>query len=141
MVALALYGLAMRIDDVSDLFRQLARRVFRGRSRFGLGFAAAAHSLIASYRNGRFPAEDIDAPLSELFGDGTMLDHAYLSSIGTRLGFPVVDVDSSRAPSTCIVTSYNGAGDERSWEDPGGQATYRVLRAEDPDGSIYARDA
>lgn len=138
MVNLALYGLGMRVDEAYDLFRQLSRRVFRGRNRFGIGFAAAAHALIASYRNGRFPAEDIDGPLSEIFGNATMLEHPYMSSIGARTGFPVVNVDTL---DTCIITSYNGVGQRQSHDDSDQKATYKVLRADGPNNDICVKDA
>jgi hypothetical protein len=140
MVSLALFGLGMRVDDVYDLFTRLSRRVFRGRNRFGVGFAAVAHSLIASYRNGQFPAQDIDGPLSEIFGDATMSDHPYMSSIGARIGFPVVDVDTSQAVSTCMITSYNGAGIGQAPDDADDQATYRVLRSDGPHNEICIKD-
>jgi hypothetical protein len=140
MVTLALFGLGMTVGEVHNLFTRLAERVFRGRPPFGFSFAASAHSLIASYRNGQFPAEDIDGPLSEIFGDATMLDHSYMSAIGARIGFPIVDVDTNRAPSTCLVTSYNGAGQVRH-SDPDDKATYRVLRSSDSQNEIRIKDA
>lgn len=140
MVTLALFGLGMTVDEVHGLFTRLARRVFRGRKPFGFGFAAVAHSLIASYRNGQFPAEDIDGPLSEIFGDATMLDHPYMSAIGARVGFPIVDVDSRTAPSTCLVTSYNGAG-QMSYPRPESRTTYQLLRSSDPEDEVQIKDA
>jgi hypothetical protein len=103
----ALYKLGMRVNTIDTLFKELSKRVFRGCSRFGVSFAAAAHALVASHRRGRFPACDIDRPLQEVFGNLTVLDHPYMTSIGVRTGFPVVNLDSS---DTYIVTSYNGVG-------------------------------
>jgi hypothetical protein len=138
MVSLALYGLGMTVEETYDLFKQLSTRIFRGRSRVGIGFAAAAHDLIASYRNGRFPAVDIDGALSDIFNDTTMLDHPYMSSIGARIGFPVVNADTLE---TCIVTSYNGAARGRNVSGCGESATYKVLRSDGAADEIYIKDA
>lgn len=140
MVILALFGLGMTVDEVHDLFTRLAKRVFRGRTPFGFSFAAAAHSLIVSYRNGQFPAEDIDGALYEIFGDATMLDHPYMSATGARIGFPIVDINSRTAPSTCLVTSYNGAG-RVSYSGLESKATYRVLRSSGPENEVRIKDA
>lgn len=138
MVNLALYDRGMSVDETYNLFKQLSTRIFRGRSRMGVGFAAAAHALIASYRNGRFPAGDIDGALFEIFKDATMLDHPYMSSIGARTGFPVVNADTLE---TCVVTSYNGAA--RGHDCDGGieHMTYKVLRSGDALDEIPVKDA
>jgi hypothetical protein len=138
MVNLALYGLGMRVEEAYRLFRELSMRIFRGRNRFGIGIPAAVHALIVSYRNGRFPAEDIDGPLSEIFGNTTMLDHSYMTSIGARIGFPVVDVHAKR---TCIVTSYNGIGQRQKGSDCKNETIYKVLRSDGPHDEILVRDA
>jgi hypothetical protein len=135
---LALYGLGMTVNEVDILFRRLAKRVFRGRDRFGVGFVTAAHSLIVSYLHGQFPSKDIDEPLHEIFGETSMLDHPYMSSIGARIGFPVVDLDNA---STCIVTSYNGASKGQHQDPEKDHATYRVLRSNGPHDEIRAKDA
>lgn len=167
MVNLALYGLGLRIDETLDLFQKLSTRIFRGRSRFGFGVAAAAYTLLMSYRNGRFPAEDINGTLAELFDQTTMLEHPYMTSIGARIGFPVINVDTL---DTCIITSYHGVGritadtvtNERESHEvlpsieppkeilvsigPDGTATneresYKVLRCDGPHNEILVRDA
>lgn len=138
MVNLALYGLGLTVDETYHLFKQLSTRVFRGRSRVGFGPVAAAHALIVSYRNGRFPAEDIDSALSDIFHDTTMLEHAYMSSIGSRTGFPVVNADTLE---TCLVTSYNGAAPRQDQSDYNEKATYKVLRSDEALSGIRIRDA
>ncbi|KAL5401414.1 hypothetical protein PMIN03_011528 [Paraphaeosphaeria minitans] len=138
MVNLALYGLGMTVSEVSDLFKQLSARVFRGRSRVGVGFAATLQALLISYRNGRFPAGDIDGALSDMFNDTTVLDHPYISSIGARTGFPIVNADTSE---TCLVTSYNGAARGRDANDCRGSTTYRVLRSNTVLDEILIKDA
>jgi hypothetical protein len=138
MVILALYGLGMQVEETFKLFKQLSTRIFRGRTKLGLGLAATAHALIASYRNGQFPASDINGALTEIFGEATMLDHQYMSSIGARIGFPVVDVDALK---TCLVTSYNGAVSSRGRGACTPMSTYRVLRSEDAASEIRMKDA
>jgi hypothetical protein len=138
MVILALYGLGLRAEETFVLFKQLSTRIFRGRNQIGIGFAAAAHALVASCRNGRFPASDIDDALSEIFNDATMLDHRYMSSIGARTGFPVIDADTLE---TCLVTSYNGAARGRSDRESKKKRTYKVLRSEGATGEIRMKDA
>ena len=137
MVNLALYGLGMRVEETLHVFKQLSSRVFRGRTRSGysFGFAAAAYDLLASYRNGRFPAKDIDGPLSELLGNVSMLEHPYMTSIGARIGFPVVNHDTL---DTCIITSYNGVGSTNNSEE---DAIYQVLQSRGPEDEILAKDA
>ncbi|KAH8710251.1 hypothetical protein GQ44DRAFT_626663 [Phaeosphaeriaceae sp. PMI808] len=136
MVNLALYGLGMRIDEVCDLFKQLSTRIFRGRSRIGFGFPASAHALLVSYRDGRFPAEDIEGALSDLFKNTTMLDHPYMSSIGARTAFPVVNANTLE---TCIVTSYNGAVRGQDHGNYNRNMTYKVLRSEEARNEILIR--
>jgi hypothetical protein len=138
MVILALYGLGLRAEETFVLFKQLSTRIFRGRNQIGIGFAAVAHALVASCRNGRFPASDIDDALSEIFNDATMLDHRYMSSIGARTGFPVIDADTLE---TCLVTSYNGAARGRSDLESKKKRTYKVLRSEGATGEICMKDA
>ncbi|RYN61291.1 hypothetical protein AA0117_g13033 [Alternaria alternata] len=138
MVVLALYGLGMRAEETFTLFSQLSTRIFRGRSRLGLGLAATAHALITSCRNGRFPASDIDDALMEIFDEATMLDLEYMSSIGARVGLPVVDVDTL---DTCLVTSYNGAAPQYGDDACTKMSTYRVLRSEDVADEIHVKDA
>ncbi|KAF9729766.1 hypothetical protein PMIN01_11699 [Paraphaeosphaeria minitans] len=138
MVNLALYGLGMKVSEASDLFKQLSTRVFRGRGRVGVGLAATVQALVASYRNGRFPAADIDGALADVFNDATVLDHPYMSSIGARTGFPVVNADTSE---TCMVTSYNGAARGRALGDCDRNTTYRVLRSETALDEILVKDA
>jgi hypothetical protein len=151
----ALYGLGMRVETVNTLFKELSKRVFRGRNRLGVSFAAAAHALVASYRRGRFPAADIDGPLQEIFGNLTVLDHPYMTSIGARTGFPVVSLDTS---DTYIVTSYNGVGNsqvqdngskQEAWDcmgrltgsDFGGdEVFYKILRSNGPHDDILVKD-
>jgi hypothetical protein len=152
----ALYGLGMRVNTVDTLFKELSKRVFRGRSRFGVSFAAAAHALVASYRCGRFPASDIDGPLQEIFGNLTVLDHPYMTSIGARTGFPVVSLDTS---DTYIVTSYNGIGNsqgrnngdnQEAWNCMGNltgsdvgvdEVPYKILHSNGPHDDILVKDA
>ncbi|KAL1792986.1 hypothetical protein ACET3X_009493 [Alternaria dauci] len=138
MVVLALYGLGMRAEETFTLFTQLATRIFRGRSQLGLGLAATAHALITSCRNGRFPASDIDSALNEAFEEATMLDVPYMSSIGARVGLPVVDVDTLE---TCLVTSYNGAAPTYDNGACTEMSTYRILRSEDATEEICVKDA
>ncbi|KAF9728524.1 hypothetical protein PMIN01_13352 [Paraphaeosphaeria minitans] len=138
MVNLALYGLGTKVSEASDLFKQLSTRVFRGRSRIGVGLAATLQALVVSYRNGRFPAGDIDGALSDVFSNATMLDHPYMSSIGARTGFPIVNADTSE---TCMVTSYNGAARGRDLGDCNGNTTYRVLRSHTALDEILVKDA
>ncbi|PVH90449.1 FabD/lysophospholipase-like protein, partial [Periconia macrospinosa] len=140
MVIMALFGLGMKVEQVHSLFMNLAQRVFKGRTPLGFSFIGAFYSLVASCRHGQFPAEDIDKSLFEMFGDTTMMDHPYTSAIGARIGFPIVDVDSHTGPSTCLVTSYNGAGQVRD-TDTDGRDTYRVLRSGNAEDQILARDA
>jgi hypothetical protein len=138
MVNLALYGLGMKASEASDLFKQLSTRVFRGRSRIGVGLAATLQALVVSYRNGRFPAGDIDGALSDVFSNATLLDHPYMSSIGARTGFPIVNADTSE---TCMVTSYNGAARGRDLGNCDGNTTYRVLRSDTALDEILIKDA
>jgi hypothetical protein len=136
MVILALYGLGKRVEDTFNLFKELSTDIFRGRRPIGIGVAASAHALVASCRNGRFPASDIDEALSKIFEDVTMLDHGYMSSIGARTGFPVIDADTSK---TCLVTSYNGAA--RGCGDRECEMTYKVLRSAGAASEILMKDA
>ncbi|KAF9730292.1 hypothetical protein PMIN01_12225 [Paraphaeosphaeria minitans] len=138
MVNLALYGLGMKASEAFDLFKQLSARVFRGRSRVGVGLAATLQALVMSYRNGRFPAGDIDGALSDIFNDATLLDHPYMSSIGARTGFPIVNAETSE---TCLVTSYNGAARGPDLSDCSGTTTYRVLRSDTALDDILIKDA
>ncbi|KAF3038250.1 hypothetical protein E8E11_001965 [Didymella keratinophila] len=138
MVILALYGLGIRAEETFTLFSQLSTRIFRGRSQLGLGLAATAHALITSCRNGRFPASDIDDALTEIFDDATMLDHQYMSSIGARIGLPVVDAETLE---TCLVTSYNGAAPTYGDDACTKMSTYRVLRSEGAISEIRIKDA
>lgn len=137
MVVLSLYHLGLSIKETYDLFTQLSGRIFRGRSPVGIGLLAAAYALIASYRHGQFPAGDIDGALSDLLGDSTMLDHPYMSSIGARIGFPVVNADTLE---TCMVTSYNGAAKAYDGSDCNDSVTYRVLQSDDASNEIQVKD-
>ncbi|KAF2820771.1 FabD/lysophospholipase-like protein [Ophiobolus disseminans] len=137
-VNLALYGLGLRLDEVYNMFKELSKRIFRGRVPFGIGVAAAAHSIIASLRKGQFPAEDIDGPLAELLGEFTMLDNSYMMSIGARIGFPVVNLKTLK---TFIITSYNGIGKGPDTHNLGVESTYRVLRSDGPENEILIKDA
>lgn len=138
MVNLALFDQGMTVEETYSLFKQLSTRIFRGRNRMGVGLAVAAHALIASYRNGRFPAGDIDGALLEIFKDATMLDHPYMSSIGARTGFPVVNADTLE---TCVVTSYNGAARGHGCSDSNKDMTYKVLRSAGALDEIHVKDA
>jgi hypothetical protein len=138
MVVLALYGLGMRAEETFPLFTQLATRIFRGRSQLGLGLVATAHALITSCRNGRFPASDINNALNEVFEEATMLDVPYMSSIGARVGLPVVEVDTLE---TYLVTSYNGAAPTYDDAACTEMSTYRVLRSKDATEEIRVKDA
>lgn len=138
MVNLALYGLGLTVSETSDLFKKLASRVFRGRGRIGVGFAATLHSFIVSYRNGQFPANDIERALSDTFGNATMFDHPYMSSIGARTGFPIVNADTLE---TSLVTSYNGVARGSDISDCNRNSTYRVLRSENVLDDIPIKDA
>lgn len=142
IVNAALYWQGMRVDHVHELFGRLSKRVFRGRRRRG-GFVAAAHAALTSYQNGQFPAEDIDEPLAEIFGETTTLEHAYMSSVGARVGFPVVNVDTL---NTCLVTSYNGVGQslgridgEMGKGEP--KALYELMRSQGSRDEVLMRDA
>ncbi|KAF1351458.1 FabD/lysophospholipase-like protein [Lizonia empirigonia] len=114
MVILALYGLGMRVEEADKLFTELAMRVFRGRDTLDTGLLAPLISLT----QGQFPATDIDGCLTEIFGTMTMLKHPYMTALGARIGFPVVDVNTSE---TCLVTSYNGFEEE---QDPDARPVY-----------------
>ena len=138
MVILALYSLGMRAEETFTLFSQLSKRIFRGRSQLGLGLAATAYALITSCRNGRFPASDIDDALTEIFDEATMLDSQYMSSIGARIGLPVVDANTL---DTCLVTSYNGAAPTYDHDACTKISTYRVLRSEDAGSKLRIKDA
>ncbi|KAF9728491.1 patatin-like serine [Paraphaeosphaeria minitans] len=90
----------------------LSTRVFRGRGRVGVGLAATVQALVASYRNGRFPAADIDGALADVFNDATVLDHPY-----------------------------NGAARGRALGDCDRNTTYRVLRSETALDEILVKHA
>ncbi|KAJ5047776.1 hypothetical protein J3E72DRAFT_204316 [Bipolaris maydis] len=138
LVVLALYGLGMRVDESFHLFSQLAARIFRGRSYFGLGIFTALYALVTSWRHGRFPSSDIEGALAELFGEATMLDLQYVSSIGARVGLPVVDADTL---DTCLVTSYNGSTSRYNDQEYANISTYRLLRSDDATSEIRIKDA
>jgi hypothetical protein len=133
MVNLALYGLGMDAEEAFPVFRELCSRVFRGRTRLGFGPVDTIYTLLAAYSNGKFPAKDIDDSLHELFGGATMLEHPYMTAIGARIGFPVVNLDTL---DTCIVTSYNGAGERKLHAD----ATYEFLSSGGPHDEILIKD-
>lgn len=128
----------MGVGEACDVFKELASRVFRGRTRLGFGPVDTIYSLLAAYRNGRFPAKDIDGALYELFGKVTMLEHPYMTAIGARIGFPVVNLDHL---DTCIITSYNGAGKTRACTNAQHRATYRLLRSGGPCDEISVKHA
>jgi hypothetical protein len=138
MVNLALYGLGMEVGEACRVFKELSSRVFRGRPRLGLGPVDTIYTLLAAYRNGRFPAKDIDGPLHELFGKATMLEHPYMTAIGARTGFPVVNLDTLE---TCVVTSYNGVGKSQACVDAQHKATYQLLRSGGSCDEIPVKDA
>jgi hypothetical protein len=138
MVNLAIYGLGMRVSETIDMFKQLSTRIFRGRAPLGVGYIAAVHAFVSSCRKGQFPASDIDGALIEMFGNTTMLDHPYMSSIGARTGFPVVDAHSLE---TCVVTSYNGAARGYHHSESDESTTYKVLRSEGTADEIRVSDA
>ncbi|KAL6158272.1 hypothetical protein ACJBU6_04069 [Exserohilum turcicum] len=138
LVVLALYGLGMRVEESFHLFSQLAARIFRGRSYFGLGMFTALYALITSWRHGRFPSSDIEGALAELFGEATMLDLHYVSAIGARVGLAVVDANTL---DTCLVTSYNGMTSTHSDEGRTNPSTYRPLRSDDAASEIRIKDA
>jgi hypothetical protein len=138
MVNLALYGLGMEVDETFDVFKELSSRVFRGRARLGLGPVDTIYSLLAACRSGLFPAKDIDGALYELFGKDTILEHPYMTAIGARTGFPVVDLESL---DTCIITSYNGAGKAQACANAHHRATYQLLRSSGPCDEISVKDA
>ncbi|KAH7060994.1 acyl transferase/acyl hydrolase/lysophospholipase, partial [Paraphoma chrysanthemicola] len=137
MVNLALYGLGMEVGEAFDVFKALSSRVFQGRTRLGFRPIDSAYSLLAACRKGWYPAEDIDGALDEIFGKATMLDHPYMTAIGARTGFPVVNLDSLE---TCVITSYNGVG-EKTCVDTQQRATYRSLRSSGPCDEISVKDA
>lgn len=134
----------LSIDEVLHTFQDLAKRAFKGRAVSGVGFITAVQDLITSYICGRYPAKDIDEPLCDIFGESTMLDNAYLSSIGARAGFPIVDVNSEKSTRTCLVTSYNGVRTREANKRIGhrkGQSDYKMLCSENPRNRILVRDA
>jgi hypothetical protein len=100
----------MNIDETDGMFRQLSRQIFeRQKGRWDIFASAvpritAAAQFYASCRSGRFPARNIDLPLQDVFGDISVLDHPYMTAIGSKIGFPLVDWDTL---DTRIVTSYN----------------------------------
>lgn len=134
MVILALYGLGMRVDEADDLFTKLAMRVFRGRDTLDTGLFAPLLSLT----QGHFPAADIDECLSEIFGTMTMLKHPYMTAIGARVGFPVVEAGTS---DTCLVTSYNGTDQGHGLDARPAHTVSRLLRSRSPDDDILIKDA
>jgi hypothetical protein len=138
MVNLALYGLGMEVGQTLDAFKQLSLRVFQGRARLGFGPIDTIYSVLAASHSGRFPAEDIDAALHEFFGKDTMLEHPYMTAIGARTGFPVVNLDTL---DTCIITSYNGACKVQASAGMERRATYQMLRSGGPDDEISVKDA
>jgi hypothetical protein len=131
----------MRIDKVDLLFKRLAEKVFQGRQPLGMGIVGDLISLIVSYSHGRFPATDIDKALAETFGDLTMLHHPYMTSIGARIGFPVVDHGTTHPVATCMITSYNGASHDVRPNNSVFKAPYRVLRSRDARSEILIKDA
>lgn len=133
MVNLAMYGLGMAASEALGVFRGLSSRIFRGRGRFGFGPINSFYSLLMAYRSGRYPSVDIDGSLHEIFGTTTMLEHPYMTAIGARTGFPVVDLDTL---NTCVVTSYNGAG-----VVPQQPATYQLLQSTGPHDEILVKNA
>jgi hypothetical protein len=137
MVNLALYGLGMDVGEVFHVFKDLSSRVFQGRIRLGFGPVDTICTLLAAYWNGRFPDKDIDGPLHELFGKAAMLEHPYMTAIGARTGFPVVNLDTL---NTCLVTSYNGAGKSRPELDAQHRATYQLLRSGGHNDRILVKD-
>lgn len=134
MVILALYGLGMRVEEADNLFTELAMRVFRGRDALDTGLLAPLISLT----QGHFPAADIDECLTEIFGTMTMLKHSYMTALGARIGFPVVDVNTSE---TCLVTSYNGSGQRQGADAHSVHAVCRPLRSTNPSNDILVKDA
>ena len=134
MIILALYALGMRVEEVDRLFTELALRVFRGRDKWSSGWIAA----LISCSKGQFSAADIDECLLEMFGCTTMLQHPYMSAIGARIGFPVVD---ARTCDTHLITSYNGTS-EGSQSDQGSVAEVsQGLRSTSAGNDILIRDA
>jgi hypothetical protein len=137
MVNMALYGLGMDVSEAFRVFKALSSCVFRGRTRLGFGPVDAVYTLLAAYWNGRFPDKDIDGPLYEIFGKATMLEHPYMTAIGARTGFPVVNLDTL---DTYLITSYNGAGKTQPCLNAQHRATYQLLRSGGHDDEILVKD-
>jgi hypothetical protein len=126
-----MYKEGMQIDQVDTTFQELSKVAFRGRNLSSLN----PFGLIKSYMHGQFPAEDINRALCKTFGETTsMFNHPYMSSIGARIGFPVVDLDNTKSTGRCLVTSYNGVGDLSN-------SSYRLLRSKGPNNGILVKDA
>jgi hypothetical protein len=138
MVNLALYGLGMEVGQTLDVFKQLSLRVFQGRARLGFGPIDTIYSLLVACHSGLFPTQDIDGALYELFGKHTMLEHPYMTTIGARTGFPVVNLETL---DTCIITSYNGACKIQASLGAERRATYQMLRSDGPHNEISVKDA
>lgn len=67
-----------------------------------------------------------------------MLEHSYMTALGARVGFPVVDVETLE---TCLITSYNGASQASDLKNSLSDAVCRVLRSSNPDDEILVTDA
>ena len=130
-MCLALYQKGMDIEEVDTTFQKLSRVAFRGRNISRVN----PFRLMKSYMHGQYPAEHIDSALREIFGDATsMFSSSYMSAIGARIGFPIVDVDNTKPTGRCLVTSYNAVGQFHN-------TSYRILQSDGPATDILVADA
>jgi hypothetical protein len=129
--------LGMDVGEAFHVFKDLSSLVFWGHIRLGYGPIDTIYTLLAAYWNGRFPDKDIDGPLHELFSKATMLEHPYMTAIGARTCFPIVNLNTL---DTCLITSYNGAGKSQVCLDTQHRATYQLLRSGGHDDEILVKD-
>lgn len=103
-----LYINGWTVEETIPMFMKLAKRSFRGRKTLGVPFLSWIVQLLVAYScDGLYPASHIEAALKEAYGNGSILDSSYATSIGAKVGLTVATVGD---PTLCMFTNYNGVG-------------------------------
>lgn len=97
------------IDQTISLFESLAKSVFK-QPAWSAFIPRAALSLYSLIADGSYSEKHLQAALLEVFGDRTLIDASYATSIGAKIAIPTVEFQPDGTIVNKLFTNYNGVG-------------------------------
>ncbi|KAI9762170.1 MAG: hypothetical protein M1840_001465 [Geoglossum simile] len=133
MIILAMFVNGWSVEECSRVFESLSKPAFQRRTFLRIPLLSHIQECLMSYlADSLYAADNLEEALQETFGDRSLLDCSYATTIGAKIGVTATTISDL---CTCVFTNYNRAGFQSK------RFGYHIVEPEDGRSSVLVWEA